>query len=196
MQGARTVASAIPALALALASGMTPHAKAADVVTARAAPPFTSRSPEDWVGPPATWATLRGQVVLLHVWTFGCVNCVRTLPWYRAVNERYGPRGLRLIGVHTPEFSHEREKEEVRKHAQEQGLSWPHLLDPDHAYWDALRNQYWPATYLADRCGRLRDLRIGEVHEDQESGRQLQARIEVLLAEPAGGCEGSPPGAP
>ena len=194
MRGARTAARAIPALAFALWSGVSSHAAAADA--ARAAPPFSSRSPKDWVGPPVAWETLRGQVVLLHVWTFGCINCVRTLPWYRAVHERYGPRGLRMVGVHTPEFAHEREREEVRKHAQEHGLSWPHLIDNDQGYWKALENQYWPATYLADRCGRLRALRVGEVHEKQESGRQLQARIEELLAEPPGDCEGSRPGAP
>jgi len=180
-------------LALGLGFAMTPPASAADAAVARAAPRFPSRSPKDWVGPPATWETLRGQVVLVHVWTFGCINCVRTLPWYRTVNEKYGPRGLRLIGVHTPEFAHEREKEAVRRHTQEHGLSWPHLVDNDHGYWNALQNQYWPATYLADRCGRLRDLRIGEVHENRESGRHLQARIEELLAEPAGDCERSRP---
>lgn len=196
MRSARSVAWTIPALAFALFSCVRPAATAADAAGARAAPPFSSRAPKDWVGQPVSWAALRGQVVLLHVWTFGCGNCVRTLPWYRAVDVRYGPRGLRLIGVHTPEFAHEREKEEVRRHAEEHGLSWPHLLDADHGYWKALGNQYWPSTYLADRCGRLRERSIGEVHENEESGRRLEARIEELLSEPAGGCEGSKPGAP
>ena len=120
MHRGRSVAWAIPALAFALLSGSRPEASAADAAGARAAPPFPSRSPKDWVGPPVTWEALRGQVVLLHVWTFGCINCERTLPWYRAVDARYGPRGLRLVGVHTPEFAHEREREEVRKHAQVQ----------------------------------------------------------------------------
>ena len=195
MPGVRTASRALAVIAFALWSTVTPHGFA-DVAPPRAAPPFTSRAPKDWVGPPVSWEALRGQVVLLHVWTFGCVNCVRTLPWYRAVHARYGSRGLRMVGVHTPEFAHEHEKEAVRNHARELGLSWPHLLDADHGYWNALRNQYWPATYLVDRCGRIRDLRIGEVHADQDSGRQVEARIEELLAEPAAACGGAQPVAP
>ncbi len=62
-------------------------------------------------------------------------------------------------------------------------MLFPHLLDNDHAYWNALGNEYWPSIYLVDRCGRIRERAIGEVHADQASGRQLAAQIEVLLRE-------------
>ena len=73
---------------------------------------------------------------------------------------------------------------EVRR----QGLDYPHLLDNDSAYWKALGNEYWPTVYLVDRCGRLRDRHIGEVHSGEDSGRRVEARIEALLAEPAAAC--------
>jgi hypothetical protein len=69
-----------------------------------------------------------------------------------------------------------------------QGLDYPHLLDNDSAYWNALGTQYWPTVYLVDRCGRLRDRHIGEVHSGEDSGRQVEAHIEALLAEPATTC--------
>jgi hypothetical protein len=71
----------------------------------------------------------------------------------------------------------------VRSH----GLTFPQLLDNDYAYWNALENEYWPAIYLVDRCGRIRERAIGEVHADDASGRRLETRIEALLAEPP--CE-------
>ena len=73
--------------------------------------------------------------------------------------------------------------EAVAAHVREHGLAFPHLLDNDLQYWKALHNEYWPALYLIDRCGRLRHKTIGEVHADAESGQRLEARIEALLAE-------------
>jgi thiol-disulfide isomerase/thioredoxin len=148
-----------------------------------AAPPFPSTRPADWIGVPVQWADLKGSVVLMEVWTFGCINCVRTIPWLKEVRARYGPRGLKVVGVHTPEFEHERQRPEVQAAVKQHGLDYPHFLDNDSAYWRALRNQYWPATYLVDRQGRIRALQVGEVHSGQESGRKLEAAIESLLAE-------------
>ena len=110
---------------------------------------------------------------------------MRTVPWVRDVTSRYAGRGLRAVGIHTPEFDHERDRAAVADHARRHGLGFPQLLDDDHAYWDALGNEYWPAVYLVDRCGRIRESAIGEVHSGDESGRRLTARIEELLAEPA-----------
>ena len=67
-------------------------------------------------------------------------------------------------------------------------LEYPQLLDRDMTYWRALENEYWPTTYLVDRCGRIRERHIGEVHEGGASGRDLEAKIEALLAESAALC--------
>jgi hypothetical protein len=115
------------------------------------------------------------------------VNCVRTLPWVRGVHARYGRQGLVVIGIHSPEFAHEKRRERVEAEVKGHGLDYPQLLDTDLRYWDALHNEYWPTTYLVDRCGRIRDRHIGEVHEGEASGRGLEARIQALLAESACG---------
>jgi hypothetical protein len=117
---------------------------------------------------------------------------VRTVPWVRDVTSRYAGRGLRAIGVHTPESDHERDRAAVAEHVRRHGLAFPQLLDNDYAYWNALRNEYWPALYLVDRCGRIRERAIGEIHSGEPSGRRLEARIEELLAE-APGCRVTPP---
>jgi hypothetical protein len=68
------------------------------------------------------------------------------------------------------------------------GLDFPHFLDNDLAYWKALHNEYWPAIYLVDRCGRIRARHVGEVHSGQPSARGLETRIEALLSERPTDC--------
>jgi hypothetical protein len=85
--------------------------------------------------------------------------------------------------VHTPEFDAERVKGAVAEHARRLGLDFPHLLDSDYAYWRALGNEYWPTVYLVDRCGRIRERQVGEIHAGQPSGQSLEARLEALLSE-------------
>jgi hypothetical protein len=116
------------------------------------------------------------------------VNCVRTIPWVRDVANRYGGRGLSVVGIHTPEFDRERVRANVEAEVQRRGLDFPHLLDNDYAYWQALDNEYWPAIYLVDRCGRLRGKAVGEVHSGAASGRGLEEQIEALLRETPGQC--------
>jgi hypothetical protein len=77
----------------------------------------------------------------------------------------------------------------VIEHSRRHRLDFPHLLDNDHSYWNALGNQYWPTLYLVDHCGRIRERSIGEVHLGEASGRRLEARIEELLSEGAGDCK-------
>lgn len=120
------------------------------------------------------------------------MNCVRTLPWVRGVLAHYGPKGLAVIGVHSPEFEHERPRESVEAEVKRHGLGYPQFLDNEMAYWKALGNEYWPTTYLVDRCGRIRERHVGEVHEDDESGQVLEGTIETLLAESATACGPEP----
>lgn len=174
-------------LAVALAAGLFAAPTAAERA-APPAPPFPSMRAADWIGTPASWEKLRGRVVLLDVWTFACGNCRATMPWLKDVKRKYAAKGLSLVGVHTPEMIFERERPKVEAEVKRQGLDYPHLLDNDSAYWKALGNEYWPTVYLVDRCGRLRDRQIGEVHSGEDSGRRVEARIEALLAEPAGAC--------
>ncbi|MEO8672724.1 MAG: redoxin family protein [Tahibacter sp.] len=147
-------------------------------------PEFTQRDASAWLNsPPLTSAQLRGQVVLLEVWTFGCVNCQRSIPWLRSLAHRHAPSALRLVGIHTPEFSNERDRHNVDTHAQQAGVTWPIMLDNDQAYWNALHNDYWPAFYLVDKQGQIRALSVGEIHEGDAQAQRLEAQIAGLLKE-------------
>jgi thiol-disulfide isomerase/thioredoxin len=116
-----------------------------------------------WLGSePLTAAGLRGKVVLVQFCTFSCVNWLRTLPYVRAWAERYRDDGLVVIGAHSPEFPFEHDVEKVRSALQAMGVDYPTAIDNDFAIWRAFGNQYWPALYVADAQGRLRDHHFGE----------------------------------
>jgi cytochrome c biogenesis protein CcdA/thiol-disulfide isomerase/thioredoxin len=111
---------------------------------------------------PLTLEGLRGKVVIVDFWTFGCYNCRNTRPHVRALYDKYHEQGLTIIGVHAPEFAYERVPENVRKAAAEQGVNWPVALDPDFKTWRAYNNRYWPAFYFIDAKGHIRHKHFGE----------------------------------
>jgi thiol-disulfide isomerase/thioredoxin len=111
---------------------------------------------------PLTATGLRGKVVLVQFCTYSCINWLRTLPYVRAWVERYRDDGLVVIGAHAPEFRFEHDVERVRSALQAMGVDYPIAIDNDFAIWRAFGNQYWPALYVADARGRLRDHHFGE----------------------------------
>src|SRR5512143_1718206 len=123
-------------------------------------------------------AGLRGKVVLVDFWTYSCINCIRTLPYLEAWDQKYRDKGLVIIGVHSPEFDFEKDLRNVQAAVAKFGIMYPVVLDNDHATWGAYGNLYWPHDYLIDADGFIRSDHIGEGgYSDTE------AEIQKLLAE-------------
>ena len=127
---------------------------------------------------PLTMASLRGRVTLIDFWTYTCINCLRTMPYLRAWDERYRARGLTIVGVHTPEFRFERKASNVREAIGAERLRYPVVQDNEYGTWNAFGNQYWPAKYLIDAKGQVRYTHFGE-----GDYKQTEAAIRALLAE-------------
>jgi thiol-disulfide isomerase/thioredoxin len=120
---------------------------------------------------------LEGKAVLLDIWDYTCVNCIRTLPYIKQWHERYKDKGLVIIGVHAPEFPFATEVANVRRAVEAFGLEYPIVLDNDFAIWQSLGNSYWPAKYFFDRNLRLRSWHFGEGgYEESERGIQALLR--------------------
>ncbi|MBP8297994.1 MAG: redoxin family protein [Burkholderiales bacterium] len=149
-------------------------------------PEFPAVGPAGWLNsPPLRLAGLRGKVVLVEFWTYGCSNCRNTLPWLKQAAERYRDDGLVVVAVHTPEFPAERVRGNVVRALQPLGITHPVLLDPDSVYWNAMGNRYWPAFWLVDRQGRLAATAIGELHSGEARTRNFEGKLRELLGEPA-----------
>jgi thiol-disulfide isomerase/thioredoxin len=143
----------------------------------------------EWLNsPPLTASALRGKVVLVDFWTYTCINWLRTQHYIRAWHEKYRNQGLVVIGVHAPEFSFEKNLNNVRWAVKDMRVNYPVAVDNEHVLWRAFRNQYWPALYFIDSQGRVRHHLFGE-----GSYEQSEMIIQALLAETGiGGIDRQP----
>lgn len=111
---------------------------------------------------PLNLKELKGRVVLIDFWTYSCINCIRTFPYLKEWYQKYKDKGFLIIGVHTPEFEFEKKSSNVKKAAQRFDLTYPIAMDNHYATWLAYHNAYWPAHYLIDQEGILREIHYGE----------------------------------
>jgi len=137
---------------------------------------------ESWlnVDAPLRLADLRGKVVLLNMWTFGCINCKNVLPALNGWHERYSNDGLVVIGNHFPEFEREADLDNLKQAVASLDIRYAVSQDNDGVTWRAYKNSYWPTIYLIDKRGHIRYVHIGE-----GSYSETEAAIQALLAEPA-----------
>jgi len=121
---------------------------------------------------------LQGKVVLANFWTLTCINWLRQEPYVRAWSQAYRDDGLVVVGVHTPEFSFERDVDRIRRATKQYAIDYPIAIDSDFGVWEAFGNHYWPALYFIDRDGRVRDEHFGEGRY-QQSERVLQMMLGI-----------------
>jgi thiol-disulfide isomerase/thioredoxin len=164
---------------LAATLGITGDAKE-HLPTEGKLPPLDSMN--GWLNSqPLTKEGLRGKVVLIDFCTYTCINWQRQLPYVRAWAAKYKDHGLVVVGVHTPEFSFEKNVGNVRQAIKEMNVGFPILIDSDYVNWRAFNNEYWPALYFADAEGRIRHHVFGE--GEYEASERI---IQELLAKAGG----------
>jgi len=133
----------------------------------------------NWINSgPLQLKDLRGRVVLIEFWTFGCYNCRNTLPIVKSWDDRYRDKGLTVIGVHSPEFDYEKKVENLRDEVASLDIRYPVVTDNDYLTWDAYKVAAWPTMFLLDKQGRIRWKHVGE--GDYDDAERL---IQKLLAE-------------
>lgn len=133
----------------------------------------------EWVNTkPLRLGELKGKVVLVEFWDYSCVNCVRSMPFVKALWWAYKSFGLVVIGVHTPEYEFAADARVVEGAASEAGVGFPVALDNDYASWRAFNNKYWPSVYLFDAKGELRFSHAGE-----GKYAEIEGKVRELLAE-------------
>jgi thiol-disulfide isomerase/thioredoxin len=130
------------------------------------------------VDAPLRLADLRGNVVLIEMWTFGCINCQHVIPSLKDWHNKYKDQGLVIIGNHFPEFSYESDLQNLKKAIAEEGIEYAVAQDNNGDTWRAYKNQYWPTLYLIDKQGHIRYVHIGEGRY-----KETEENIKTLLAE-------------
>ena len=133
----------------------------------------------EWINSePLKLKDLRGRVVLIEFWTFGCINCRNTLPFVKGWHDRYHDKGLTVIGVHSPEFDEEKNVESLRGQVVFLGIRYPVVTDNDYKTWNAYKVEAWPTLFVLDKEGRIRWTHVGEGNYDD-----TERLIQKLLAE-------------
>lgn len=135
---------------------------------------------------PLTLDSLKGRVVLLEFWTFGCYNCVNTLPTIKRLHATYNDKGLTVIGIETPELDFERSFDNLVTAVKKRGIEYPVLTDYDSKNWTAYGIEAWPTVLILDKQGKVRYTHIGEGAYDVE-----EKVIKTLLAEGSPLAKGS-----
>ena len=123
-------------------------------------------------------ADLRGKVVIVEMWTFGCINCRNVMPSLREWHTKYYDQGLVIIGNHYPEFDYEADLENLKEAITRNEIEYAVAQDNDGVTWRAYKNRYWPALYLIDKQGRIRYTHFGEGRY-----KEIEENIQALLDE-------------
>jgi thiol-disulfide isomerase/thioredoxin len=147
------------------------------------APEITGVDP--WINSsPLKLAQLRGKVVVVNFWTYGCINCIRNLPHYRKWHAQLPRDRVVMIGFHTPETKAEYDVEKVIRAVKEKDLDYPIAVDNQKENWNAWGNSIWPSVYLVDKHGYVRNWWYGELNWQGATGeQQMLKRIHELVAE-------------
>ena len=130
------------------------------------------------VDAPLRLADLRGKVVIVEMWTFGCINCQHVMPSLKEWHAKYKDQGLVIIGNHFPEFGYEADLDNLKAAIAREGIEYAVAQDNDGATWRAYENHYWPALYLIDKQGHIRYVHIGEGRY-----KETEENIQALLKE-------------
>ena len=155
-------------------------ATAEDVLIApKNAKPAPELAEGKWINSDAlTLAGLRGRVVLVDFWTFGCYNCINTLPTVKALDAKYRDKGLTIIGIETPESESERVFDNLVAAVKKRGIAYPVVTDYDSRTWESFGVNAWPTVVILDKQGRVRYRHVGEGAYDTQ-----EKVIRTLLAE-------------
>lgn len=117
------------------------------------------------------------KVILVEFITYTCINCQRTFPFMKQWHETYAKDGLLVIGIHTPEFSYERDRDNVVAAMKKEGITFPIVQDNEYQTWNAYANRFWPHRYIIDYNGNVVFDHIGE-----GAYKETEEVIKLLLA--------------
>ncbi len=150
--------SGLDALSLAVAADMP------SLAGKQPAPPFPTGL--DWIntgGRPVTLKELRGKVVLLDFWTYGCINCFHILPGLDRLQKTYG-NDLVIIGVHSAKFATERKTAHIEAIVLRYGIDHPVVNDKNMQIWNEYGAEGWPTLTVIDPAGNVVGQVSGEGH--------------------------------
>jgi thiol-disulfide isomerase/thioredoxin len=164
--------SALIAVLLTLGYGFTTRAAGYDILESGGAGGWLN------VERPLTAEDMRGRIVLLDFWTYGCINCMQVVPDLTYLEEKFGDR-LLIIGVHSAKFRGEQGNERILAAAKRFGLKHPVINDSDFSIWKSFGVEAWPTFVLLDGSGKEISRYAGEGHR-ADLEKDISAALEGI----------------
>ncbi|MEB2287150.1 MAG: redoxin domain-containing protein [Anaerolineae bacterium] len=176
MLGAALIALVLSIAGVITQDGSTPGPGEGDNVTYTYsgnvnAPDFSADAEWINVSAPVSIADLRGKIVLLDFWTYGCINCIHVIPDLKRLEAEY-PEALVVIGVHSAKFTNESETENIRRIVRRYEVEHPVINDHDFVTWQQYGVRAWPTFVIIDPLGKV----VGQL-----SGEPLYPRIQPVI---------------
>jgi len=103
---------------------------------------------------PLSIAALKGKIVLLDFWTYGCINCIHIIPDLKKLETKYANQ-LVVIGIHSAKFQNEKETENIRRIILRYEIEHPVYNDSEYAVWQSYGVRAWPTQVLIDPAGYI-----------------------------------------
>lgn len=126
----------------------------------------------------------KGKVLLVNIWVHSCINCHNSLPTLRGWYQKYKAQGFEIVGVHTPEFSSDKDLNALKESLKRDLVTWAVFQDNLERTWKNYNNRYWPAFYFVDRNGIIRHTHAGELSQRYPNAIPgLEKTIQGLIAE-------------
>ena len=139
-------------------------------------PPASKQAPEfanieQWINSePLTMEELKGKVVVIHFWAYGCINCVHNLPHYQKWPKDFAGKDLVIVGIHTPETDEEKQPDNVKAAVTKREIKYPVAIDGSATMWKKWGTRLWPSVALVDRQGEVRHVWEGELNWEEKPG--------------------------
>jgi DNA-binding beta-propeller fold protein YncE len=115
---------------------------------------------------PLSIAALKGKIILLDFWTYGCINCIHIIPDLKKLEAKY-PNELVVIGVHSAKFENEKDTENIRRIILRYEIEHPVYNDSKFAVWQSYGVRAWPTRVLIDPAGYVIGGISGEGYYDE-----------------------------
>ncbi|CAN5827191.1 thioredoxin-like domain-containing protein [soil metagenome] len=126
---------------------------------------------------PLSLAALKGKIILLDFWTYGCINCIHIIPDLKKLEAKY-EKNLVVIGVHSAKFENEGETENIRKIILRYGIEHPVVNDADYKIWNQYAIKAWPTQLLIDPNGYI----VGK-YTGEGNFAEINSDIEKILTD-------------
>lgn len=112
------------------------------------APPFELAKVD---GGTMSSADLKGKVVVVDFWATWCVDCIKEIPSYNDLYEKYKDKGVQFVGITVESGT----LEDIKPKVAEFKMKYPVLIGTEQLYQDFGNSMGFPMTYVVTQNGKI-----------------------------------------